>query len=144
VPGEPNAAQHVDLVETEPVLVRNLLEGPGLEDPEVIDQDIERGDPRGHLLAPGGGAKIRGHASQRRAGEVLPDERDGSLDPLGGAAVDDDIRALAGEHSRGCEADARRRTGDQGAAVSEAQLHSALLAAFWPEDTPSRETVRSS
>ncbi len=41
VPAQAHAAEHVDLEEAKPIGIRNLLEGFGLEDAEIVDQDLD-------------------------------------------------------------------------------------------------------
>ena len=110
------------LKEPQPVVVGDFVEGLGLEDAEVVDEDVDVGNSSESLAA--SSALPRSAATPEIcAGDGLADFGDGGLHALGGAAVDDDRCAFGGQVSRDGEADAGGRAGDEGELGSELEVH---------------------
>ena len=88
--GQPHPAHDVDLEEPQPVVVGDLLERLGLEDAEVVDQDVNVGDLAdeiGHAL---GSGQVGGDSSDLARHRRTFDLLDGFFDTLRRSTVDDD------------------------------------------------------
>src|SRR5437763_12593990 len=94
-----DAAEHVDLEEAPPVVIGDLIEGLGLEDAEIVYQDIDRRELSNHLGRPGFGSKISSDAM--RGSAFLHSFIDARL----GSAVHDHPRALLHQGLRDSESD---------------------------------------
>ena len=114
--GEADAAQDIDLEESHPVGVGDVLEGLRLENPEVVDEDVDFGMAARQILGRPGRPEIAGEADQITAGLGL--ERGNRLvDVARRAAVDDHAGSLA-----------RKVRGDGGANARGAARHQRPLA----------------
>lgn len=103
---ETHAAEDVDFEKSPPILVRNLLERLGLENSEVVDENVHQWKTLEKSLSGFGCGKVAGKAFDFGSGR-------GALNLLGrlgdaflGTAINDDARAFGGELAGDGEADA--------------------------------------
>jgi hypothetical protein len=89
----------------------NSAVGAEERDPGVVDEDVNVADVAGQALNVGGIAQVGRDEARLAAGGG--DLLDGLGAARGVAAVDQDLRAVAGQLQRDRAADARRRPGDE-------------------------------
>ena len=74
----------------------------------------------------------------RDADDIATELRDGFIDSIGGASVDRDLRAAAGQPFGDCEADALRRTRDKGDLSLQINVHAKGLPRKQPDYSDAR------
>jgi hypothetical protein len=120
--GEPNPTQHVGREEAHPVGIGDVGEGPGLENPEIVDQDLDIGILPHQGRCGIGRAEIAGE-SQHVAARRRSDRRHRRVNGGLGTAIDDDPSAFAGESSGNRVTNSGRAAGDQRQPVPEFHVH---------------------
>jgi hypothetical protein len=95
-PAQPGPAEHVDLEEPQPVLVGDLGERLGLEDAEVVHQDVHRRHFAGQQVHAFLRAEVGRHTPHLGVVPLRLNAPEGLLDPSLGAAVHHDRRPLLG------------------------------------------------
>ena len=105
---KPNAAENVDFKQALPIVIGNVEKGLGLEDAEIIDEDIDAGNLARNRLQAAGYAEIRGNSMELRVLHALAKLIESSIHASLGAAIDDDLRAFSSQRGGNGKADARR------------------------------------
>jgi hypothetical protein len=123
VAGEADAAHDVDLEEAEPFGVGDLSEWFGIEDADVVDEDVGGGEGGDDGFGAGGAGEVGGDSGDVGVGNAGADSGDGVVDAGLGAAVDGDVRAFAGEGLGDGETDAGCRPGDESGFSCEPEIH---------------------
>ena len=123
-PAQAHAAEHVDLKEFVPVGVGDIGKRLGLEDTDVVHQNVHGGQGAGQGFDALGGAEVGGEAVHLGVGaEFRAQAGGGFIRPPARAAVDGDVRALARQGCRDGVADARGRAADESRFSFELQVH---------------------
>ncbi|GAA3408847.1 hypothetical protein GCM10018952_07380 [Streptosporangium vulgare] len=121
--GEADRGQDVHLEVAAPLVVGDLQGVLRLEDPEVVDQDVDvRQEVHGALRALLGG-EIGGERDDPRAGDIGAQHVGGDLDLVGFAAVDGHCRARPREAGGDGRPDALGGSGDQRRPAGEIDMH---------------------
>jgi hypothetical protein len=123
---QPNAAQHVGLEEAEPVGIADLLERLGLEDPEIVDQDVHQRKLPHQLGASCRPTEISSDALHLRSGHLALQLFYRLAHPLRRAAVDGDPRPFRGKRACRGETDPGGGAGHQRAFAVQPQVHTIL------------------
>ncbi len=114
---QPHAAHEVHLDEPLPVLVGNGLERLGLEDAQIVDQDVEVGVTGDGLVHARSRAEVACQAHEIGPGAGQPAQC--FLHPRLRAAVHDHRRTLTGQRLGDGEADPGGRARDQRASPAK-------------------------
>ena len=110
---QPDAGHHVDLEETAPVFIGNIEEPFRLENPGIVDEDIDFRQRGQQGLAAGGRGDIGGDAADLGSGYGFSHASCSGVDFGLAAAVDHHACAGRSKASGDRIADARRRARDQ-------------------------------
>ena len=120
-----DAAQDVHFKEADPVSIRNLFKRLGFKDAKVVDENVHGGKIIHELFYNRRVCKITGKAAELGVGQRLANLRKCAVNRFFGAAVDDDVDALARETGGDGQADAFGGTGNQGDFISKLKIHNA-------------------
>jgi hypothetical protein len=112
VSAQADAAHHVHFEEPHPVVIGDLLEWLGLENPEVVHQYVDSGIACDCGLNALRGSQVGGQSDGLFAGR-LPDAFQGRLHPGLGSAIYDHLGAFTRERFRDGIADAGRGSRDE-------------------------------
>src|SRR6185295_10631031 len=97
----------------------DVLELPGLEDGDVVHEDVDLRRGSCKLIAARFGTHVRGHAAYRRSRRQLPNRADRIVHPRLGPPVHRDGRTLTGQERGNGVPYSGGRSGDEGAFSSE-------------------------
>jgi hypothetical protein len=100
---KPDAAEHVNLEEADPIFIGDLSERHWLENAQIVDEHIDIGQAASQDVAPGGGAEIRGDAINGRVGELASQPVYGIVDSGLRATIDSHPGAFVRQCARSCE-----------------------------------------
>ncbi len=95
VSGQTNATHHIGLKKAQPILIADLLEGLGLENAEVVDQQVDLGQLLDQSLTTLGTAEVGGNAADAGRWELGAQLRQCSIDPRLRPAIEGHLRTLA-------------------------------------------------
>jgi hypothetical protein len=123
VPRQTHAAHHVHVEEALPVLIRDVFKCLGLEDADIVHQDIGVGHARDKRRDARCGREVRGDALGLRSGDILCQTRQRRLHAFLAASVDEHVRAGPRKPRRNGKTDARRRAGNHGALAGKVNIH---------------------
>ena len=143
---QPDAAHDVDVEEVLPVAIRNLGKGFRLEDTDIVDQDIGVACPGDEGRDALGAGEIARRCLDSRFWLLFNQAGFRAVHGFLAASVDDHCGAGLRKSARNGEADASRRSGDDGALAAQIDVHEINPVLPDPElwaDTRCRNRARS-
>ncbi len=128
-----HAAQNVHFKDPQPIGIRYVFEGLGLENSKVVDQNVDFREALNRRASSLCGSEISRQTfeSSRNAGFL--ESSKGFVDAFRGTAVYDDVCPLFRQALRDREADADCGTSDECTLSCELQIHHVL------DETPTRK-----
>ena len=118
-----NAAQHVYFKESPPVIIGNLCKRFGLEDAEIINENVHRRKLCDQGVGASGLGQIAGKAVQLGVRQGLPDFCQRLGDGFIRSAIDDDTRTFARQAGSDGQADSLGGTRNEGQFVRQFKVH---------------------
>ena len=121
--GEAHAAHHVDLEEPLPFRVLDLQKRLGIEDAEIIHENVGLRHPHREILNALGDSQVGGNAEDHGSRRFRFELADRIRDPAFVAAVDNDVGAGLGETFGDGVADAGGGAADDGLLAGKIDTH---------------------
>ena len=120
---KPYPAEKIGFDDLRPILVGKILEGLGFINTEVIDENVHCRKSSRRLFRRFGCCKVGHERFHLRPRIPFENSRNGTMNTLFGAAVDNYARAFSRESRGDGKSNSRARSSDQGDFVFEVKIH---------------------